>query len=179
MERRAGCYDSARRRLAGVWRELWMTLDPRHAASPCICHSAGLGKPSSVAPWPGCEPFHSRPDGARPPVAQRPRQPNVPANSRQSGPRAPLAVSSPRHLAHHNHCRPPSAPPQTPADCRQPLIYPNSSPYHRVCNFLTPPSSVLTQSIPVHRVDSGLATLYVGTALRMGQFVGQTRGARR
>ena len=35
----------------------------RHAASPCICHSAGLGKPSSVAPWPGCEPFHSQPDG--------------------------------------------------------------------------------------------------------------------
>ena len=41
---------------------------------PCIFPSAGLGKPSSVAPWPGCEPFHSRPDAARPPV------PNVPAN---------------------------------------------------------------------------------------------------
>ena len=46
-------------------------------------------------PWPGCEPFHSRPDGARPPVSQRPRKLNLPANSRQSGPRAPLAVSSP------------------------------------------------------------------------------------
>ena len=34
------------------------------AASPCICRSAGLGKPSSVAPWPGCEPSHSQPDGA-------------------------------------------------------------------------------------------------------------------
>ena len=67
----------------------------RHAASPCICHSAGLGKPSSVAPWPGCEPFHSQPDGARPPLTQRHRQLNVPANSRQSGPRASLAVSYP------------------------------------------------------------------------------------
>ena len=28
----------------------------------CICHSAGLGKPSSVAPWHGCERFHSQPD---------------------------------------------------------------------------------------------------------------------
>ena len=35
----------------------------RHAASPCIFPSAGPGKPSSVAPWPGCEPFHSQPDG--------------------------------------------------------------------------------------------------------------------
>ena len=39
-------------------------LAGRHAASPCICHSAGLGKPSSVAPWPDCEPFHFQPDGA-------------------------------------------------------------------------------------------------------------------
>ena len=31
--------------------------------TPCIFPSAGTGKPSSVAPWPGCEPFHSQPDG--------------------------------------------------------------------------------------------------------------------
>ena len=70
----------------------------RHAASPCICHSAGLGKPSSVAPWHGCERFHSQPDD---PSATDPPsgQPNAPANSRQSGPRTPLAASSPRHLA--------------------------------------------------------------------------------
>ena len=36
----------------------------RYVASLCICHRAGLGKPNSVAPWPDCEPFHSRPDGA-------------------------------------------------------------------------------------------------------------------
>ena len=60
----------------------------------------------------------------------------------------------------------------------RPFIFPNSSPDHRVCNFLTPfqcPHAVH----PCPSVDSGLATLYVGTALRMGQFVGQTRGARR
>ena len=35
----------------------------RLAASLCISPGAGLGNPSSLAPWPGCEPFHSRPDG--------------------------------------------------------------------------------------------------------------------
>ena len=40
--------------------------------SPCICHSAGLGKPSSVAPWHGCERFHSQPDGARPQLTRHP-----------------------------------------------------------------------------------------------------------
>ena len=30
---------------------------------PCICHSAGPGKSSSAAPWPGCAPCHSQPDG--------------------------------------------------------------------------------------------------------------------
>ena len=39
----------------------------RHAASPCICPGAGLGRSSSAAPWPGCERFHSRPDAARRP----------------------------------------------------------------------------------------------------------------
>ena len=42
-----------------------------------------------------------------------------------------------RHLAHHSHCRPPSAPPKAPADGRQPPVYPNSSPDHRACNSLT------------------------------------------
>ena len=37
---------------------LWWDGSPdRRAASPCICHSAGLGKLSSVAPWHGCEPL--------------------------------------------------------------------------------------------------------------------------
>ena len=49
-------------------------------------------------PWPDCAPSHSLPDGGggnRPPSGQ----PNVPANSRQSGLRVPLAASSPRYLA--------------------------------------------------------------------------------
>ncbi len=45
---------------------------------PCICPSAGLGKPSSVALWPDCEPCHSQPDDARLPLTrpptERPRQ---------------------------------------------------------------------------------------------------------
>ena len=58
-------------------------------------------------------------------------QPNVPANSRQPSPRAPLAVSLSRHLARHSHCRPPSAPPKAPADrpptSRLPKCEPGSS----------------------------------------------------
>ena len=43
---------------------LWWDGSPaRRAASLCISPGAGLGKPSSVAPWPGSKPFHSRPDG--------------------------------------------------------------------------------------------------------------------
>ena len=53
----------------------------RHAASPCICHSAGPGKPSSVASWPGCEPFHSRPDG------QPATEPTSPQTRTTPGPR--------------------------------------------------------------------------------------------
>ena len=73
-------------------------ITARRAASlTLICHSAGLGKPSSIVPWPDCAPSHSLPDGGgnRPPSGQ----PNVPANSRQSGLRVPLAASSPRYLA--------------------------------------------------------------------------------
>ena len=44
----------------------------RGAASPCISPGAGPGKPSSLAPWPGCEPFPSQPDGSRPPPTRRP-----------------------------------------------------------------------------------------------------------
>ena len=87
-------------------------------------------KPSSVAPWHGCEPFHSHPDGARPPPTHQ-RQPNVPANSRHPSPQAPLAVSLSRHLARHSHCRAPSAPPKEPADrpptSRLPKFEPGSS----------------------------------------------------
>ena len=52
-------------------------LPARPAASFCICPSVGPGKPSSVAPWHGCERFHSQPDcrsATDPPSGQR----NVP-----------------------------------------------------------------------------------------------------
>ena len=39
-------------------------LPARRADSLCIFPGAGPGKPSSVAPWPDCEPSHSQPDGA-------------------------------------------------------------------------------------------------------------------
>ena len=52
-----------------------------------------------------------------------------------------------RHLAHHSHCRPPSAPQKRLQTAANPPIYTNSSPDHRACNSLTPPSSALTPSI--------------------------------
>ena len=101
--------------------------------------------PVQSRPGPAGEPFHSQPDGARPPVPQRPRQ-LAPVRSAS----ASCRVLS-RHLAHHSHCRPPSAPPKLPADRRQPLIYQNSSPDHPRLLLPLTPSSVLTPSIPVHR----------------------------
>ena len=64
---------------------------------------------------------------------------NVPANSRQSGPRSPLPVSYPAIsliTATAGRQRRPQKRLQT---ARQPPVYPNSSPDHRACNSLTPP----------------------------------------
>ena len=75
----------------------------------CIFHSAGLGKPSSVAPSLDCEPCHFRPDGAAgadPP----PDYPNRLADSRSVAPRAPLAACCPDHLAQHRHRGPSTSP---------------------------------------------------------------------
>ena len=96
----------------------------RRAASHCICHSAGLGKPSSIVPWPDCAPCHSLPDGGggnRPPSGQ----PNVPANSRQSGLRVPLAAFSPRYLALTNIRRRSQSLPAATEDRHRPPSTPN------------------------------------------------------
>ena len=47
-------------RIASPWPD---GSPARPAASLCICHRAGLGKPSSLAPWLDCEPCHCLPDG--------------------------------------------------------------------------------------------------------------------
>ena len=90
-----------------------LTESPHFDEEPTIGASS-----SSAAPWPGCEPFHSQPDGARPPLTQRPRQ-LAPVRSAS----ASCRVLS-RHLPHHSHCKPPSAPPKAPADRRQPPVSP-------------------------------------------------------
>ena len=106
----------------------------------------------SAAPWPDCEPFHSQPDGGRPPLTRQPTQ--RPANSRQPSPRAPLAVSYPAislATATVGRHRWPQKRLQT---ARQPPVYPNSSPDHRACSSLTPfrcPHAVH----PCPSVDSG------------------------
>ena len=91
---------------------------------PCICPNNGPGKPSSVVPWPGCERFHFLPDGGggnRSPSGQ----PNVPANSRQSGLRVPLAASSPHYLARTNIRRESQCLPTATEDRHRPPSTPN------------------------------------------------------
>ena len=58
---------------------------PPHFASP---PALGLGKPSSVAPWPGCKPFRSRPDG------QPATDPTSPQSRATPVARVPCCVSS-------------------------------------------------------------------------------------
>ena len=81
-------------------------------------------------PWPDCAPCHSLPDGGggnRPPSGQ----PNVPANSRQSGLRVPLAASSPRYLALTNIRRRSQSLPAATEDQTPAPLYPKSCPDHR------------------------------------------------
>ena len=103
----------------------------RHAASPCICHSAGLGKPSSVAPWHGCERFHSQPDGARPQLTRHPPNRTSP-QTRASPVREHL---SPRPLPAISPCpTSPDGPRGLPAaaeDRHRPHL-PESCPDHRL-----------------------------------------------
>ena len=105
----------------------WPDESPaRRAASLCISPSAGPGKPNSVAPWPDCEPFHSRPDGA---VGDRAthRTTEGPANSRHPGPREFPAVYSltiPRIAVPADGHRDPVRQLKT---VRRPPIYPNGA----------------------------------------------------
>ena len=83
-------------RPSGGGSSLWWDGSPaRRAASLCISPGAGLGKPSSVAPWPGCKPFRSRPDG------QPATDPTSPQSRATPVARVPCCVSS-RHPAHRN-----------------------------------------------------------------------------
>ena len=116
----------------------------RHAASPCISPNAGPGKPSSVAPWPGCKPFRTRLDYAvdnrtarrttEGPRRVAPAQPAIVSScmlTRQSRPATPpwAAIG-----ALHSNCRPP--PPH--------LL--ESSPDRRVPMSLTPCSNAMAAS---------------------------------
>ena len=87
------------------------------------------GRSSSAAPWPDCEPFHSQPDGARPPLTRQPTQRPRKLAPAQSASASCRVLS--RHLPRHSHCRPPSVPPKAPADrpptSRLPKFEPGSS----------------------------------------------------
>ena len=92
---------------------------------------AGLGLRSSAAPWPGCEPFHSRPDGT---VATDPPtgQPKI-----EPGPRefpAAYSLAIPRIAAPADGHRGPCAAMKT---VRRPP-YPKWNPGYFPCSSLTP-----------------------------------------
>ena len=119
---------------------------PHFASAPALA----LGSPVQWRPGTGCEPFHSQPDD---PSATGPPsgQPNVPANSRQSGPLAPLPVS---YLAISlitatagRHRRPQ----KRLQTARRTSHLPQWSPGYLPCSSLTPSSAVLTPSIGVLR----------------------------
>ena len=104
-------------------------------------------------PWPDCAPCHSLPDGGggnRPPSGQ----PNVPANSRQSGLRVPLAVSSPRYLALTNIRRRSQSLPAATEDKHRPPSTPN-----RARTIALPcPYRPFRCCIVIPSVDLGLVT---------------------
>ena len=129
--------------LAGRITPLGTPIDP--ASSP----GAGPGRSSSAAPWPDCEPFHSQPDGARPLLTRQPTQRPRKLAPAQSASASCRVLS--RHLARHSHCRPPSVPPKAPAD--PPANLPSTQIRARIIAPVTPspPSAVLTPSIPVLR----------------------------
>ena len=110
-------------------------------------------------PWPVCAPCHSLPDGGggnRPPSGQ----PNVPANSRQSGLRVPLAASSPRYLALTNIRRRSQSLPAATFDRHRPPSTPNRArtialpcPYRPFRCCIVIPSVDLGISIQVQAPD--------------------------
>ena len=102
-------------------------------------------------PWPDSAPCHSQPDGARPPLTQRPRQ-LAPVRSAS----ASCRVLS-RHLAHHSHCRAHRRPQkrlETAANFQSTRI---QAPIIALVTPL-PPSAVLAPSIG----GFGLMQLFVG-----------------
>ena len=112
-------------------------LPARHAASPYIFPSAGLGRSSSAAPSPGCKRFHSQPDGARPPLTHQPaNQTSPPTRATRCERLSPCpypAISLATATAGcHRH------PQKRLQTARQPPVYSNASPDHRACNSLTP-----------------------------------------
>ena len=118
----------------------------QRAALPCICPSAGLGKPSSLAPWHGCERFHSQPDGARLQLTRHPanRTPRKLAPPWSASPSC-CVLSPPSRLAQRRRSQgvPAAAEGTGP-------IYPKSCPDH----LPLPPSPIrCCNAIP--SVDSG------------------------
>ena len=140
-----------RRRFFGLAGRVTRSARPPYFAS---AQALALGNP--VQPRPGPAASDSTPCLTATSVPEPPNgQPKVPANSRHSGPRAPLAASSVLILSPSTHRRPPLAPQKRlqtpgPASC-----LPEFQPDHRACNSFTPfhcPHAVH----PCPSVDSGL-----------------------
>ena len=95
------------------------------AASLCICHRAGLGKPSSLAPWLDCEPCHCMTAPTAPdPSTRLPKPPH-----RVTGPvRDCLPLHAVPPTPPQRRCPgPPSAPPTTTKGRHRPHLSESSA----------------------------------------------------
>ena len=110
-------------------RDTGMLPQARRKLNPAALPQLWPWEAQLIVPWLDCAPCHSLPDGGgsnRPPSGQ----PNVPANSRQSGLRVPLAASSPRYLALTTSAKSHKVSPRQLKTDTRPL-YPKSCPDHR------------------------------------------------
>ena len=129
----------------------------RSANSLCICHSAGPGKTSSVAPWHDCEQFHSQPDcnagvNADGDLTHSPDYPTASQTCARLVPErlllhATLTISPSIATAgrHHHSCAATSRRPHPPSIAIRP------GPFAFPC-----PSSLVSTPVPIASVDSGL-----------------------
>ena len=120
-------------------------------------------------PWPDCAPSHSLPDGGggnRPPSGQ----PNVPANSRQSGLRVPLAASSPRYLALTNIRRRSQSLPAATEDRHRPPSTPNRARTIALpCPYRPFRCCIVIPSVDLGLVEGHLALQILDLALDLGE----------
>ena len=89
-----------RRRFFSLAGRLHPLGTPPHSASAT---ALALGNPVQIAPWHGCERFHSQPDGARPQLTRHPPNRTSPQTRASPVCECLSAASSPRYPRPDQH----------------------------------------------------------------------------